>query len=177
MLNAIIHDMKEVDFDFLIEYLEHEIARLNNFKNIENLGNVLPDISVQMVNVQISYLSNLLEYVKSAVRVERDKIQGAKDHIDATMYALMGKTSINVDDDFKKMLSNLCKRRDATVKQHEENIDKDKCLSMAESLEKVRCQLKSRDAGDAAIKMRYMNQEEILGEASKMLRTIGSEKI
>lgn len=168
--------MKEVDFDFLIDYLAKEIDGLNNFKNVENLGNVPPDISVQMVNVQISYLSNLLEYVKSAVRVEREKIQCAKDSIDTTMYALMGTLSINVDDDFKNMLSNLCKRRDATVKQHKENIDKDKCLYMAESLDKVRCQLKSRDAGNAAIKMRYMNQEIILGEASKMLRAIASEK-
>lgn len=87
--------MTEINFEFIIRYLQKEIERLNESKGSDAIGAVNKGMS--------EFLTQLLDWMKTAIRVERGRIQGAQDSIDATLYDLMSKSSIRFDDDFKKM--------------------------------------------------------------------------
>lgn len=87
--------MCEINFEFIIRYLQKEIERLNESKGSDAMDAVKKEMS--------EFLTQLLDWMKTAIRVERDRIQGARDSIDATLYTLMSKSSLKFYDDFKKM--------------------------------------------------------------------------
>ena len=172
--------MKEVDFEFLIKYLEWEIARLTNANRLEMPGGIEPDISSSMTAGMVEFLTTLLQWVKSAVKVERDKIQRARDSIDATLYALMSKSEIKFDYDFRKMIDHVSGNVLATKEQHEppqkDKVDAKTCYAMVERLEHTRLELNVRNAENTVRKQQYIKQDEILAEAADMLRAIAAEK-
>lgn len=88
--------MCEVNFEFIIQYLQKEIERLNESKGSDAMDAAKKGMS--------EFLTQLLDWMKTAIRVERDRIQGARDSIDATLCALMSNSSLRTDDAFKKML-------------------------------------------------------------------------
>lgn len=150
--------MKEIDFEFIIKYLEMEIARLTSATNMVMQGEIQPDIVCSATEGMVEYLSNLLSWIKSAVRVERDKIQGAQDRIDATMYALLSKSNIKLDPSLT---------REITSKE---------CELMASKVEDIRLALKSRRADTTSEKIKFVRQDEVLSKASDMLTKISEEK-
>ena len=172
--------MKEVDFDFLIKYLEWEIARMTNANRLEIPKGMESAISSSMTASMVEYLTTLLQWVKSAVRVERDRIQGARDSIDATLYALMSKSYIKFDDDFKKMLDHMRGNVLTTTEQPEppqkDKVNAKTCYEMADRLEHIRLELQGRNAENTVRKIQYIKQNGILTEAADMLRVIAEEK-
>lgn len=164
--------MHEINFEFLVGYLEKEIERLNASKGSDAIDAVKKGMS--------EFLAQLLNRMKTAIRVERDRIQGARDSIDATLYALMSKSSLKFDDDFKKMLDHMCGNvlitKDQTIPPHEDSIDSKTCYAMAGKLEHTRLELQSRNAENSVRKIQYIKQNEILAEAAAMLREIAEEK-
>ena len=162
--------MKEVDFDFLIKYLEWEIARLTNANRLEMPVDIKPDISSSMTAGMVEFLTTLLQWVKSAVKVERDKIQGARDSIDATLYALMSKSSLKFDDDFNPWL-----RRNAPSPQRK-TYTSSAVKEAANRLEKLRLSLKGRRADSAQQKIIFVAQDSDLSYAVDILKNIAAEE-
>lgn len=173
--------MKEVDFDFLIKYLELEIARLTNANRLELPGNVQPDIGASISAGMAEYLTNLLKWVKSAVKGERERIQGARDSIDATLYALMSKSNLKFDDDYKKMLDHargnsatwLCKK--PTTPQRK-TYTSSEVKKAGDRLENLRLKLKSRRADTSQQKITFVTQDSDLAYVVDILTTIADEK-
>lgn len=173
--------MREIDFDCIIKYLEWEIARLTNANRLEMPEGIKPDISSSMTAGMVEFLTTLLQWVKSAVKVERDKIQGARDSIDATLYALISKSSLKFDDDFKKMhdhaMGNACPwlRRNAPAPQRK-TYTSSEVKRVGDRLENLRLKLKSRRADSANQKITFVTQDSDLLSAVDILKTIAAEK-
>lgn len=165
--------MHEINFEFLVGYLEKEIERLNASKGSDAIDAVKKGTS--------EYLTQLLDWLKTAIRVERERIQGIRDTIDAHLYALMSKTSIKFDDDFKKMIDHargnaatwLCKnpttpqRKTYTASEVKEAGDR---------LENLRLKLKTRRADSVQQKITFCTQDLNLSCAVDILKNIAAEK-
>ena len=142
--------MSGVNFEFIIWYLQKEIERLNESNGSDAIDAVKKGM--------LEFLTQLLDWMKTAIRVERDRIQGARDSIDATMYALLSKSNIRLDPSLT---------REITSKD---------CELMASKVEDIRLALKSRRADTTSEKMKFVRQDEVLSKASDMLTKISEEK-
>lgn len=173
--------MKEIDFEYLINYLEEEIARLTNANRMCFPGNQETDIGTSLTVGLVEYLSNLLLWVKSAVKVERDRIQSAKDSVDATLYSMMSKSDIKLSDDFKRSLDHACgnalKHDILPMPPSEKNLTSEDCKNMADRLDHLRFELQSRNAANSVQKKAFIEQHATLVGAAFMLRKIAEEKI
>ena len=165
--------MSEVNFEFIIWYLQKEIERLNESNGSDAMDAVKKGMS--------EFLTQLLNRIKTAIRVERDRIQGARDSIDATLYALMSKSSIKLDDNFKKMIDHargnaapwLCKK---TTTPQRKTYPSSAVKEAANMLEKLRLSLKGRRADSAQQKRTFVTQDSDLLYAVDILTTIAAEK-
>ena len=168
--------MKEVDFAFLLSNLDEEIARLTNANNISLSRDAVPVLAGM-----VEYLSTLRTWLKSAIKVERDRIQGVKDRIDATLYELMSKSSLKFDDDFKTMLDH-ARGNAATWLWKEPTTPQRKTYTSsaveeaANRLEKLRLKLKSRIADSAQQKITFVTQDSDLAYAVDLLTTIAEQR-
>ena len=164
--------MCEVNFEFIIRYLQKEIERLNESKGSDAMDAVKKGM--------LEFLTQLLDWMKTAIRVERDRIQGARDSIDATLYALMSKSSLKLDDDFKKMIDhasgNALKHDILPMPPSEKNLTAEDCTKMADRLDHLRFELQARNAANSVQKMAFIGQHATLVEAESMLRKIAEEK-
>ena len=165
--------MSEVNFEFIIWYLQKEIERLNESNGSDAMDAVKKGMS--------EFLTQLLNRIKTAIRVERDRIQGARDSIDATLYALMSKSSLKLDDNFKKMIDHaignaypLLYRNDPAPQR--ETYTSSPVKEAANRLEKVRLSLKGRRADSVQQKITFVNQDSDLSYAVNILKNIAAEK-
>lgn len=123
--------MCEVNFEFITGYLQKEIERLNESKGSDAMDAVKKGMS--------EFLIQLLDWIKTAIRVERDRIQRARDSIDATLYAMMSKSDIKFNNDFRKMIDhmsgNALKPKEQPVPSHKNEIGQKECSAMGAQLE------------------------------------------
>lgn len=160
--------MKETDFDFIIRYLEWEISRLTDASQKDTPGDMPSGSSSPIMDGMVGYLSNLLAWIKTAVKVERDRIQGARDSIDATLYALMSKSNLKCDEDFKKILDHTRGNKEKTSSQDIQD--------SAARLEHLRLELMGRNAENGVRKMQYIKQNETLAQSIELLTDLAVEK-
>ena len=165
--------MSEVNFEFIIWYLQKEIERLNESKGSDAIDAVKKGM--------LEFLTQLLDWMKTAIRVERDRIQGARDSIDATLYALMSKSSIKLDDDFKKMIDHaignaypLMDRNDPAPQR--KKYPPSAVKEAANRLEKLRLSLKGRRADSEQQKIKFVTHDADLLYAVDILTTIAAEE-
>ena len=169
--------MKEVDFDWIIQYLDSEIARLKNASKIESPNAVYFDIECSPTASMAEFLSTLLKWIKTAIRVERDRIQGARDSVDATLYALMSNSSLKFDDGFKKMLDHArgnaatwsCKKPPTPQRK---TYTSSEVKEAANRLEATRLKLKGRNAKSIIEKRIFSQQDADLEYAIEVLNRI-----
>ena len=165
--------MSEVNFEFIIWYLQKEIERLNESNGSDAMDAVKKGMS--------ECLTQLLNRIKTAIRVERDRIQGARDSIDATLYALMSQSSLKLDDNFKKMIDHamgnaypLLPRNDPAPQRKTYLPSEIKIAG--DRLENLRLNLKSRRADSTQQKITFVTQDSDLLYAVEILKTIAAEK-
>lgn len=165
--------MSEVNFEFIIGYLQKEIERLNESNGSDAMDAVKKGMS--------EFLTQLLNRMKTAIRVERDRIQGARDSIDATLYALMSKSSLKLDDDFKKMIDHAMGNaypllyRNDPAPQRKTYLPSEIKIA-GDRLENLRLNLKSRRADSTQQKITFVTQDSDLLYAVEILKTIAAEK-
>lgn len=161
--------MKKVDFDFIIKHLEEEIAKLEEF--ISGQCGTLE----ALVRILIDDKKHYLEWIRSAIRNERDKRQTDEDMIDASRYMMFSKKPLLTKEFRDKVIEIRKNREEATKKEILAKGDKLKvdCQLARNDIEDIRLHLKSERHTTATEKLMSVTRDNRLLRAVEVFQHIG----
>ena len=172
--------MIEVDFNYVLQRLTNEIQSLED--SISNDKEKDAALCRTLATLVLNDKRELLGLIKESVRTERDKIQSAKDSIDATQLAYMAHAHSSdkwFTEDFYKALNHAkgnIPHSPPMPTADSGNLDastSSKCWDMARRLQDLRIHLKSQMFETNQNKLLQIRTESILEDAVKFLRECG----
>ena len=152
---------KEIDFKYLEEKIKSHIEALEKCKESDS------ELVRATGTLFLGWMNELYGIVRTAIRTERGRIQGTKDHIDALLYSMMNRQEIELSGPLKSFCESQKMRyiQRETQRRYEE---------VASDLEELRLKMKSEQPRDIHGKIRMILRDNILQSASELLRDASS---
>lgn len=159
--------MHEITFNDIVKQLEEDISSIqDNLAKDKDASELLRVLCAKVLEDR----RDLLEKLRTAIRNERDCLQSARDHIDATLYLLMMKTKEPYfDDNFKGEFEQFFKRQPKDKKEYSFP-SQDDCEVMADRLNNLELKMNSEPCVDSTAKLIRINRMETLRCAARVLR-------
>lgn len=160
--------MHEISFNDIVKQLEEKISSIRDSLEKDKEASELLRVLCAKV---VEDIQDLLEKLRSAIRNESDRLQAARDHIDATLYSLMAAKTKEpyFDDNFKGKLEQFFKRQPKDKKEYSFP-SQDDCEVMADRLNNLELQMNSEPCVDSTAKLIQINRRETLRCAAMILR-------
>ena len=175
--------MHEITFNDIVKQLEEEISSIqDNLAKDKDASELLRVLCAKVLEDR----RDLLEKLRSAIRNERDRLQSARDHIDATLYSLMAAKTKEpyFDDNFKGELEQFYKLkrelnqdfdRHPKGKKEFSFPSQEDCEAMADRLNNLELKMNSEPCVDSTAKLIRINRMETLRCAARILRAVAKK--